>query len=539
MFAPQGKSRPYAVSGAMAGIVALTAVVCLTLTTPRSGPLLVNTCLMALGTCSLALPLGILLAVVLARTDVRGRGIADVALAALLFFPLYLQVAGWEAGFGRQGWYSLVVRGSLSAPPLDGWRGAIWVHAVAALPWVVWIVRLGLSLVPPEFEEQALLHGRASQVLRRVTLPYIAPFIVAAGLWVLIVVMVEITVTDVYQIRTFAEELYLGFAQGQELQEVQLRVLPASLIVGALVLVGLSLCQLLVPVSQRVAVRPRYRWTLVGSRKAVGLLLSLCVLVLLAVPIANLLYHAGILVQQNDDGQRVRNWSLAKCLRILWESPWRYRDEFKWSLILGQLSAVAATAVSIPLAYWSRGRYWKNVPGFALCGLGLAVPGPVIGLLLIALLNRPELAWCAWLYDKTIVAPWAALSLRCFPLAYMIIWQGVRSVPEQTLEAASLDGTTRWNRFLHIAFPQFSGAVLCAWLVSLAVALGDLSASILVMPPGVTTVAYRIFDLVHYGVEDQLAGLCLTTVALFTALAMLARLAFLAVYRERAGGRAW
>jgi iron(III) transport system permease protein len=54
-----------------------------------------------------------------------------------------------------------------------------------------------------------------------------------------------------------------------------------------------------------------------------------------------------------------------------------------------------------------------------------------------------------------------------------------------------------------------------AWLVALAVATGDLAAGILVVPPGMETLSRRIFGLIHYGIEDQVAGICLAQVALF------------------------
>jgi hypothetical protein len=31
----------------------------------------------------------------------------------------------------------------------------------------------------------------------------------------------------------------------------------------------------------------------------------------------------------------------------------------------------------------------------------------------------------------------------------------------------------------------------------------------LAMPPGITTLSISIFNLVHYGVDDRLAGICL------------------------------
>jgi ABC-type spermidine/putrescine transport system permease subunit II len=39
------------------------------------------------------------------------------------------------------------------------------------------------------------------------------------------------------------------------------------------------------------------------------------------------------------------------------------------------------------------------------------------------------------------------------------------------------------------------------------------------VPPGVTTLSIRIFGLLHYGVEDQVAGICLAMVLIFAVLA--------------------
>ena len=44
--------------------------------------------------------------------------------------------------------------------------------------------------------------------------------------------------------------------------------------------------------------------------------------------------------------------------------------------------------------------------------------------------------------------------------------------------------------------------------------IGDLAAPLLVAPPGVQTVSARLFGLLHSGVRQQEAGLCLITVAI-------------------------
>src|SRR5436190_19197212 len=130
----------------------------------RTFYLALNTLQLAAATLGLALPTGVLLAVLLWRTDVPGRRLALAMLTAMLFIPLYLQAAAWDAGFGLQGWFS-VQQGNLQFPPLFGWRAVIWIHALAAIPWVVLIVGVGLRLIEPELEELALLDMSPWQVV--------------------------------------------------------------------------------------------------------------------------------------------------------------------------------------------------------------------------------------------------------------------------------------------------------------------------------------------------------------------------------------
>jgi ABC-type spermidine/putrescine transport system permease subunit II len=53
----------------------------------------------------------------------------------------------------------------------------------------------------------------------------------------------------------------------------------------------------------------------------------------------------------------------------------------------------------------------------------------------------------------------------------------------------------------------------------LAVALGDLGASFLVVPPGVETLSATIFGKLHAGQEFEVAGICLALLLLFAAVA--------------------
>jgi iron(III) transport system permease protein len=135
------------------------------------------------------------------------------------------------------------------------------------------------------------------------------------------------------------------------------------------------------------------------------------------------------------------------------------------------------------------------------------------------LLNSPRAPPLNYLYDHTIAAPVIAQAIRSFPLGLFIVWHTFRSIPQQLIDAAALDGAgwlARLTLSLRLRFP----AVALAWAGTFVIAFGELAATILVVPPGVTTLPVHIFGLLHYNVEDQVAAISLVLIALHAAAAL-------------------
>lgn len=490
----------------------------------RTWSLVLNTLLLTGATCAISLLLGSALAWLFTRTDLPGRRTGMLLLGLMLFVPLYVQAAAWHAGFGVQGWFTQAV----SIPAwleqrtlLEGWRAAIWIHSMAAVPWVALIVGLGLGLVEPELEEQALLDGSPRQVFFRVTLRSAVPAVGVAALWVALVTAGEMTVTDLFQVRTYAEELFTRLYMGQTPGEAVLGIGPGLGLSAALVVAVLWVCTRLLPRRRPLSLRRRWVFRLGAWRVPLGLLAGLVLLVLVGVPLVNLCYQAGIVITPAGGGW-TWTWSLRNCGKMLATCLVEYRREFGWSLGIGALAATGAVIGAIALAWPARRGGLPAVPALAAVALGLALPGPVVGLAIIWLFNFPNSRFLFRLYDQPIPAPWMALTLRALPLATLIMWHALRSVPAEMLDSAAADGAGPLRRLWSVALPCRLSAVALAWVVALAVALGDLGASFLVVPPGVETLSTTIFGKLHGGQEFEVAGICLALLLLFAGVAGLA-----------------
>jgi iron(III) transport system permease protein len=526
--------RKWTIVGLLAVLGVLASLPLLLGSDARSRLLAANSLYLAACTCAVALPWGTVLAALLARSDTPGRRPAMILMGAMLFIPLYLQAAGWLAGFGMGGWYTWLSGTVAGEPLLYGWRGAIWVHALAALPWVTLIVSLGLVTIPPEWEESALLDGTPWQVFRHVTLRHAWGSVGIAALWILVMTAGEMTVTDIFQLRTYAEELYTGYALGDDLYAAPLQILPGVIIVAWLTIAALVVCLYVVPPQDLSEMRPPRRYELGPWRWPAAAMVAATVLVLIGVPLGNLLYQAGVAISEPGAAAQP-SWSLTHCVRVIGESGIRHGQDFRWTILTGTMAASVATVLAIAVAWPARSGGSRLLPLLAVTAVCLAVPGPLVGMGLVDVFTQP-FAPILYVRDKTILLPCAAQLVRSLPLATLVVWQALRTIPKDTVEMATMDGAGPWQRLLLVALPQRRAAIAAAWLVALAIAMGDVAAtaSQLVIPPGVDLLSRRIAGMLHASVHDQIAGICLTNWALFVVIAA-AVMWLLSPRRQRSG----
>ncbi len=168
------------------------------------------------------------------------------------------------------------------------------------------------------------------------------------------------------------------------------------------------------------------------------------------------------------------------------------------------LAALTATlTVGLGLATWR----WRI--GVFLW-LPFLVPGVLLGIALIVLLNRPPL---------TAFYQSAGIVILAWSLRYLAIgWNGAararRSVDPILTDAARLDGANRWQLFRHVHWPQLAPQLAAAWYVVYLLCLWDVETLVLVVPPSGETLALRVFNLLHYGHNSQVNALCLLLLAL-------------------------
>ncbi|MEN0111448.1 MAG: hypothetical protein AAF805_12065 [Planctomycetota bacterium] len=464
----------------------------------------------------LAVGLGLPVAVFAAKRRSRLATAWLVILGTLAIAPLHAVAAAWLATLGGQG--ALPRFFGVAGPTacwLSGVLGAVWVHAVAATPLAALLTAAALRAVDPRREEQALLEAPAGVVLRRVALRDAGGAIVAAGVLVATLAAAEIAVTDLMRVRTFAEEVYTQVATGELLGVTDATGAVTRMTAGVAVLALVAAAAL-----RGYVRRTRPAWDAAAMGRGLSLRGSLArrwsaaaavsVLLVAATPMASLVRQAGVSVDASSGSPR-RVWSVVTLVSNVADAPVRHRRELAVSASLGVGVATITTSAAIAIAWAARRRRVLGAAAVGLAAAALATPGPVWGLAAIRLLNQPPdgvLAILGELYDS-----WVTVALvqaaRLTPLILLAVWPALAATPGDALDAARADGAGPLTRFLRVAAVWRSPTAVAAWLVAFALSVGELPATALVCPPGTPPLSVRLLTLLHYGVEDRVAALCL------------------------------
>jgi iron(III) transport system permease protein len=449
----------------------------------------------------IAVPIGVALAFALYRTDAFGTRYLIALLILDAFIPTPLHATAWLGAFGNVGRAQAIG----SRPILTGLWGAAIVHATAAIPWIVVIAGLGFRSVERELEELALLDRPGLSVAFAVTLRRAASALAAAALAVAVLVAGDMTVTDLLSLRTYAEESYLQFQMGDDAAAASVS-LPPFLCLGILIFLGGRRVLAAEPERLPSVDRSARTWRLGAWRFPVGLIAAFVVLFLTAVPIGTLVWRAGR-VGGNAAAGIAPHWSVEGFVQTIKDSNGDMIDPLKTSVVLCGSGAAIAVVVAWAIAWGSRSsRFWRIGAAVSLA-LAFAAPGPVAGSAIVVAYRD-----IALIYDNPVIMI-LAYAARSFPYAFLTLWPAVRGLPEAYFDVARVSGLGSVESVWRIAIPLTRGSIALAWCVAFIVSLGELPASHLVEVPGYTTLAKRIWELLHTGVESRLAGSALVYLA--------------------------
>lgn len=468
--------------------------------TPRQRSLFMNTVLLGSGAAIVATALGVPLGFALARAALPHKSVVRLALAAPIVLPPYIVALAWTYLIGHQGLLASLVGKSSLAAWTYSLPAAIVVLALVCYPVVMLATEIALRRVDGRWEEAALLVHGARRVVWRITLPVVGPSIVASALIVFVLATAEFGVPGVLRVRVYTTEVFTAFAALYDPGRAARTALPLLVLCGT------------VAASAAVLLGER----LMSTRRATP-----TPALLLATHPGRLLAAAGLVVGA----------ALIVPCAVLAREAMRGRsttaafagsgDAIANSLWLSAVSASVVVAIAIWLGY-ARARAPRGL-GVALDVLFVvlfAVPSTLVGVGLIGVWNRPGPLGAAYGTDAMFVL---ANLARLLPLAALVLSAVVRTVPRSHEEVGAASGASWWRSVWRLVLPQTGRGLIGTWILVFVFAFGELGASVLVAPPGESTLPIRVYTIIANTPASTVAALALLqAVVILTPVALIA-----------------
>jgi iron(III) transport system permease protein len=333
----------------------------------------------------------------------------------------------------------------------------------------------------------------------------VLPAVAAGFLLVFILSLAEFSVPALLRVRVFAIEIYTQFSAFYDFGAATAAAFPllvVILIIAFLIrwLLGDRIVSSRRSLSSSPLMTP-------SSWLPFGKLLSIAVLML-----SVLLPILSLTMKVDRPG-------------TLWRSMDNSGAEIWNSLALSAAAAVLAVGLGLFLGYW-RARTnvrWKRVADAVWISL-FALPGTVLGIGMVRLWNQPGLMAFYGSWGIVIVA----LVARFTPMAALLLAENVRQLSISWEEAAFVHGAKWWRSLGGIVIPNLKKGLWAAGFLIFVLAFGEVAITILLIPPGRSTLSMKIFATIANSPDSVLASLCLfqTTVILvplFIASAMVLR----------------
>ena len=462
-----------------------------------------------------------------------GWRVAAALLASFLLVPVYVQATAWSAGFGSQGWLRLS-QVDAAKNPWYGIAAVLWIHTAAATPYCFFIAALGLQRARDTAYEQALVEMGPAFAFRQILFRKLFPWILAASLWTFCSTQNDMVVTNLFQVPTLCESVY------QQVQFGKLRAVPitVSLLLAMLCGICLAVAMLFRYPAQAIGYSPESSSNGHGTILPIGpgasnvpsgtpvavfnirgkSLWALgvwgIVFATSLLPFASLITRIGW--ESRIVGERaIRSWSVEQTLRSIAHVT-DFSTEFGWSFQLAIWSSGLAVALAwllivsstISPTISSTSRTFVVTTLFLL-GFALSLPGPLVNLTLLQLFNRvlPD-SW-SFIAERTLIGPILALQFRCLPIAYGILLLARWGYESRYENLIATDKSLPWWLQQSIWLKYATGSILTCLGITFFISFGDLASYILIQPPGVTTVAMRMFELLHYGIRNREASVAM------------------------------
>ncbi len=445
-------------------------------------------------TALLATVVGMLLGILLAKTDLPFRRVFAVLFTVPLLVPPYITAVSWSLLLGREGFLARFLSSS-AAEVTSGWLfdlpGCVLVLFSTFLPVVMLLTMTFLKTINPRLEEAGKITSGWPGVLKGITVPLILPGVLLGSILVFLLTLGEFGVPAFLRYDVYPLEIFTQFAAFYDLGAATAAAVPLAVIT------------FLVLVAERIFLRKKtYEVKLASAGNGtlvirLGRIRNRCLVFVGALCFFIVILPVLVLILQSMS------------FDAYVQAITRAGDSLLASLTYAVVGASALSVLGFLCGYLIHTKalsFWQSLDSMTI--FLFALPSTLIGIGLILLWNRPS---TNFIYATPAIIIFGYIA-QYTALTSRITASTLIQIPPSMEEAARITGAQWLRRTALIVVPLAKRGLLAGWLVGYIFCLRDTGISMMVYPPGHDTFPVRIFTLMANGSADFIAALCVIMV---------------------------
>ncbi len=482
---------------------------------------LAHTIWVSVGGTILGVFLGVSMAWIVTRTDTPWVGKLEIPLIVPFFLSPFIGALAWtglaSADYGLiNGWFQAL----FGVRPFEifGPWGIIWVMGLYYSPYAFLIVAGTLRNMDPTLEEAAMSAGANKlQTMLRVTLPLMAPGILASAILIFVAAAEQFGIPSVlamnqrwYVLTTRIFYFLRGYPQDYSMG--------ATVAMVMLVFTGGM-------VFMRNRIMRHREFVTVGGKSfrphviPLGMWRYVALSYLLAYIILSVILPFGTFIAISF----FKFWSIHPKMKYLTLDNWRYIlfeypttwVAIKNSLLLSIGGAAIAVLISAVIAWVVvRSKAFGKDALDAIATLPVAVPGLILGVAYLWTWIRSPIP----IYGTIWILMIAYVS-RFIPYSLRSIESTLRQIDKGLEESANISGASWLRTFWSVSLPLLKPGLVAGYILLFVTFIRELSCSILLYSSESVVFSVTMFDLWRDGMFPKLA--VIGTLQLFITVAVL------------------
>lgn len=395
-------------------------------------------------------------------------------MVSFMVLPAYIQAMGWSE-FGAK----VLNKPVMTGPVISTLVQSMYMLPLAMLVCYISMQQISVHYFNHSWMDASELKGGFQTIIKLNR----KSIVMAAGI-VFLLCLNDYVIPSLFAYNTYPVELMAMFSSGMKVEEVITAALPIMVLSMVIVL----------------SIFGMYIGYFEGQDLTDGLLKIRMhqhplMIVLVSIVFALQVLVPGIWLITGIDSMKDMIDALLKS-----------NTEILFSFLTAFVASIVMIIISLLLAYGSLLNQKLRLLMAMMMVMQFAIPGTIHGLMTVAHYNdMPD-----WYY-YSIVPTVHVYILRFLPIVYLILLLGMTAMRKEDFYAIQMETKSHFAILVNVVIPQIRYVMLIAGLIGFALSMGELSGSILTVPPGYATLTVTIYNYMHYGNSHVVMGLALFT----------------------------